>query len=375
MISRPGVLRTAFAMAQSMEFAMGAQKRNEAQMETLLDNSFNGVVRVDENGRIVDINPIMEGILQKEKADTIGHPIKEVFRDLDEESLRQILEEGNESYSLFMQINHKPVFAIIAPIVIDGKAEGAILTCHRMKKPQPLEEESQKQRHSRKFIALGQFDDIIQKSPAMQKCIRFAKLCAMSEKPILLVGEAGTEIRVMTTTKIPLENLVREGRLREDLYYLLNGLTVRIPPCRERPEDMEWKINTCIKECCEHYSRYHVLTQGAKKRLMEYPWKGNMFQVENFCERLILSASKRSLDENAVGELLSALYPDEVAEKADTPAYAGPVKESRLPEEALQILDTLKQMAGNREKTANALGISKTTLWRKIKKYGLEQKQ
>lgn len=470
-------LRNAFSMAQSMEFAMGAQKRNEAQLETLLDNSFNGVARMDSAGRIVDINPIMEDILQKKKSEVVGQAAENMFRDLDRESLRQVLEEGSESYSLFMQINRRSIFAIIAPVVIDGKADGAILTCHRMKKPQTAEEESQKRRHSKGFIALGEFDDIVQKSASMQKCIRFAKLCALSEKPVLIMGEAGTEkrlmaqsihnagirgngpfvdvscdgiqdeaqlemifgdkgavaqaaggsiliedicyltranqyrlyqliryklrmsrdvvqypnvdVRVMVTTKTPLAALMRQGILREDLYYLLEGMSVEIPPLRERPEDLEWKIDTCIKECCEHYSRYHVLTQGAKKKLMEYPWKGNLFQVENFCERLILSANKRSLDENAVGDLLAKLYPtggvqnagDPDAQKAEERNGSATDEgregketsaERRLPEEAMKIREMLDQMSGSREKTATALGISKATLWRKMKKYGLE---
>ena len=311
----------------------------------------------------------------------------------------------------------------------------------------------------------------------MQKCIRFAKLCALSEKPVLIMGEAGTEkrlmaqsihnagirgngpfvdvscdgiqdeaqlemifgdkgavaqaaggsiliedicyltranqyrlyqliryklrmsrdvvqypnvdVRVMVTTKTPLAALMRRGILREDLYYLLEGLSVKIPPLRERPEDLEWKIDTCIKECCEHYSRYHVLTQGAKKKLMGYPWEGNLFQVENFCERLILSANKRSLDENVVGELLAKLYPaggvysigDPDVHSAEgrngsatdkTGNGTAATAERRLPEEALKIRETLDQMAGSREKTAKELGISKATLWRKMKKYGLE---
>lgn len=442
-------LRNAFMMAESMDYAMNVEKRNAAQLETLLDYSFNGVTRMDGLGIIVDINPIMEDILDKKKEAVAGLGVWEVYRELDRESLRQVLADGKESYSLFMQINRISLLAMVAPVVIDGRVDGAILTCHRMKKRQGAAEAG-KQKKIRNFIVLGEFDDMLQESRAMQECIHLAKLCALSEKPVLIMGEAGTEkrvlaqsihnaglrreepfvnvscagmeeeaqlemifgdkgavaqavggsilledvccltranqyrldqlirykirmgkevapdngidVRVMITARMPLDELLRQGRLREELYYLLAGLTVEIPPLRSRPEDLKRKIENGIQECCEHYSRYHVLTQGAMKILLEYPWEGNLLQVENFCERLVLTANKRSLDELAVQKVLRELYPDR------TGAATRPQDDP----EAIMIMEMLQSMRGNREKTAKALGISKATLWRKMKKYEVD---
>lgn len=446
-------LKNAFSMAVRMDYAMGTQKRSEAHMETLLDNSFSGVVRMDGNGLITDINPVMVDILGRQKEEVMGLAVGTVFRELDGESLKQVLKEGSGSYSLFMQQqNRVAVFAVIAPVIIDQRVDGAIMTCHRVKKQQSTEQESQAKRHAKGFIALGKFDDIVQKSKAMQECIHQAKLYALSDKPVLIVGESGTEkrllaqsihnaglrgngpfvdiscegisndaqlellfgekgavakakggtiliedvcclthasqyrlfqliryklrvqkdvipypkvdVRVMVTAKTSLAQQMREGMLREDLYYLLEGLTVSVPPLRNRKEDLEWRLDEGIRECCEHYSRYHVLTEGAKKLLMEFSWKGNLFQVESFCERLILTANKRSLDELAVSKLLRDLYHEEQPVLAQQGRY--------LPDEAVKIQITLERMAGSRERTAKALGISKATLWRKMKKYELE---
>lgn len=445
-------MRNAFEMAERMAYAMGAEKRNAAQMETLLDSSFNGITRIDGEGRIRDINPIMEDILKKTKAEVQGKAASQVYRELDQESLRQVLAEGKESYSLFMQINRTSIFALVAPVVIDNRVDGAILTCHRMKKTRSPEEE--KRQHSRGLTALGEFDDLIQESKAMQDCVRLAKLYALSEKPVLILGEAGTEkrllaqsihnaglrrgkpfidvscdetcgdlqfemifgdrgaaaqaaggsvliedigtltranqyrlyqliryrlrigrdvvrypntdVRILITSREPLVRLVRDGRFREDLYYLLEGLQVEIPPLRARKEDLQMKIETGIRGCCENYSRYHVLTRGAEARLLEYPWNGNLLQVENFCERLILTANKRSLDEIAVGRVLDELYQEAPGDRGT----AGCVKEH--PDEADLIIRTLRQMRGNREKTAAALGMSKVTLWRRMKEYEIE---
>lgn len=437
-------LRNAFTMAENMDYAMNIEKRNAAQIETLLDYSFNGVTRINAAGIILDVNPIMEGILDKKKEAVKGLGAWEVYRELDRESLRQVLEDGKEFYSLFMQINRQSLLAMIAPVVIDGRVDGAILTCHRMKKCQGAAAAG-KQKKARSFIALGEFDDILQESEAMQECIRLAKLYALSEKPVLIMGEAGTEkrvlaqsihnaglrreepfvnvfcagmeeedqqemlfgdqgavvqaaggavlledvcyltganqyrlyqlirykirpgkevppdgtdVRIMATTKTPLAELLRQGCLTDELYYLLEGLTVQIPPLRRRPEDLKRKIESSIQDCCGHYSRYHILTQGAMEILQEYPWAGNLFQVESFCERLVLTANKRSLDGPAVKKVLRELYPDS----------AGPAEDP----EAVAIMEMLRSMRGNREKTARALGISKATLWRKMKKYEID---
>ena len=103
------------------------------------------------------------------------------------------------------------------------------------------------------------------------------------------------DVRVMVSTGTSLERMMSRGEFRKDLYYLLNGLVVSIPPIRSREEDLRQKITDCIKEGCERYSRYHVLTNGAWKILMDYEWKGNLLQIESFCERLILTSSRLSL--------------------------------------------------------------------------------
>ncbi|MEY8352782.1 PrpR N-terminal domain-containing protein [Lachnospiraceae bacterium 54-53] len=451
-------LKNAFSMAESVDYAMGVEKRNAAQIETLLDYSFNGVARLNASGIVMDINAIMEDILEKKKETVIGRAAGEIFRELAGEPFKQVLEYGKESYSLFMQINRTSVFAIVAPVLIDKRVEGAILTCHRMKKRRSGEQEAGK-KHLRGFIALGEFDDILQESRSMQECIRLSKLYALSEKAVVITGEAGTEkrllaqsihnaglrkegpfvavscdgindnaqfdmifgdkgavvqakggtllleevqcltranqyrlcqliryknrmgkegaryqgidVRVMATTDVPLAGLMREGAMREDLYYLLSGLTVRIPPLRERREDLERKLKESIRSCCEHYSRFHVLTHGAEKLLFDYPWEGNLFQVENFCERLILTANKRSLDEAFAEQILEELYPESPEDYGAGKEEAGD-QERQLPAEAEKIAEALFRFGGNREETAKALGISKATLWRKRKKYHLE---
>ncbi len=139
---------------------------------------------------------------------------------------------------------------------------------------------------------------------------------------------------------------------------------------------MRQKLEDCLKESCERYSRYHVLTQGAWKAALEYPWEGNLFQIENFCERLILTADRRSIDEVGIHRLLGELYPaapdKEEGQFQEETRKEEPVPDSYMSDGERELYEALRRYDGSRQKTAEALGISKATLWRKMKKYGME---
>ena len=450
-------LKTAFAMAESMDYAMGVEKKNAAQMETLLDYSYSGVIKLDADGLITAVNPLMEDILGSREEELISKRITDVFGDLDVDAVYQALSEGEE-YSAFIDANRTSLFGVLAPVLIENRVDGAILTCHKMRRRQSVEVESKKKRRFGGQIALGKFQDILQESKVMQECVHMAKLYALSEKPVMIMGEPGSEIRliaqsihnsslrndgpfmdisccgmtgedqtdlifadkgaaaqvnggtlfiedvdqmtlenqyrlyqlirykrrnsrdslqashtdvrVMVSSGSPLEPMVGNGQFRKDLYYLLDGLVVSGPPIRNREEDLKQKISDCIKESCERYSRYHVLTNGAWRILMEYGWKGNLLQIESFCERLILTSSRRSIDEIAVNRLLRELYPEAEEETLAEDQIFASASETR---EAQRIVRALKKYGGDRMKAAAELGISKTTLWRRMKQYEITE--
>ena len=183
----------------------------------------------------------------------------------------------------------------------------------------------------------------------------------------------GFHIRVIASsilTPEDLGHLAFSGGFRQDLYYLFTGLVLRVPPLRERPEDLEQAIRDTVREACDQYSRYHVVTQGGMQCLKAYPWQGNLLQLETFLKRLILTAEKRSIDEILVRKLLRELFPSSapVRMMPDGQGIGGPV----ACEEERQIRLALAAQGGSRERAAACLGISKATLWRKMKKYNIE---
>lgn len=455
-------LRTAFSMAESLDFAMGAEKRSNAQIETLLDYSFNGVVNMDRKGVITTVNPVMRDILGADGEQVAGRHITQVFSDIDRDKLSQVLEGKEESYSSFMQAGKTSIFAILAPVRVGNETEGAILTCHKVKQQSRSERRPQRDGANRVqgLIARRNFSSIRQESGAMKECVHLARLYSQSEQPVLLLGETGTErralaesihntglcsegpflalscaglareeqeemlfgnkgavflaeggtlyledvetlslksqyglyqliryktgsrdfartmgfhIRVIASsilTPEDLGNLAFSGGFRQDLYYLFTGLVLRVPPLRERPEDLEQAIRDTVREACDQYSRYHVVTQGGMQCLKAYPWQGNLLQLETFLKRLILTAEKRSIDEILVRKLLRELFPSSapVRMMPDGQGIGGPV----ACEEERQIRLALAAQGGSRERAAACLGISKATLWRKMKKYNIE---
>lgn len=469
-------MRQAFSMAESMEYAMSVEKKTAAQMETLLDYSFSGVIRLDGEGQVTAVNPMMEDMIGRGQAELKGKDIRSIAPMMGSEALHQVFDEGKE-YSLFLEWNQTPVFAVIAPVLIEGRVDGAIITCHKMKKKTAASGKSGQSGQSGRDIGRGsgrgadarglpplmRFEDILQNSKAMQECVRMASLYALSEQPVVLKGEPGTEkrmlaesihnsssrgngpfldvpceglsedeqrnmifgergavlqaqggtlllrdveeltaanqyrlyqlirfrvchgadiarlrkvdVRVMATVRSPLIRLMDQGKISQDLYYLLSGLELSVPPLRERSEDLQQKLEDTLRDCCERYGRYHVLTAGAKELLLSYPWYGNLFQIESFCERLILTAGKRSIDEIVVRKLLEELYPELNGEAKSRRSGEDSDKEitwDYAEQEAERIIEVLKKHGGSREKSAKELGISKATLWRRMKKYGIE---
>ena len=122
----------------------------------------------------------------------------------------------------------------------------------------------------------------------------------------------------------------------------------------------------CIEENCRKYNKHLKLTKGGKEKLLNLPWEGNAIQIQSFCERLVLDTEKRNISETEIQKLYSNLYPlvRKVKGEDKVVVYSS--------EEAAQLAALLKKHNGSRSLVAQELGISTTTLWRKMKKFGIE---
>ena len=131
---------------------------------------------------VISSNSMMNGMLSKTMDEMKEKKLCDVFPEIKQETWNMILNDGRD-YSLQIERNKTLLFTMIAPIIVDEKVEGIIVTCHRMKREQVEKNEKEQETTWRKksVPVTAQFSDIIQKSDSMQECIRMAKLFSYSE--------------------------------------------------------------------------------------------------------------------------------------------------------------------------------------------------
>ena len=158
------------------------------------------------------------------------------------------------------------------------------------------------------------------------------------------------------------------GVFQPELYYLLTPLRLSLPPLRTRPDDLNQAIDMCLDDCVVKFNRYVVLTREARRLLMDYPWPGNYIQLRAFLERMVLTAPARTVNDGYVRSLLEELYPLPVVRAQ------GQALPTAVPPEAARLAEVLSRNGGSRAAAAAELGISKTTLWRRMKQYGIRDR-
>lgn len=174
-----------------------------------------------------------------------------------------------------------------------------------------------------------------------------------------------TNVRVLSATNKSVQNLIDDGAFREDLYYRLNVIPIFVPSLRDRREDIPLLVEHFLKHFCErHHRTCREITPDAMQILMNAPWPGNVRQLRNMIERLVVTLS---------GNLIRAsdLPPELTRQNASRTAVVRPLAEAVEDCERTAILAALEANDFHREKTAQVLGISIRTLHYKMGRYGL----
>jgi transcriptional regulator with PAS, ATPase and Fis domain len=203
-------------------------------------------------------------------------------------------------------------------------------------------------------------------------------LRVIQEKQIRRVGDDSiipVNVRIIAATNKPLLKLVEEKKFREDLFYRLNVLSLSIPPLRERDEDIEYLLKYFIHVYSKKFYKYVELTEESVHEIKNFPWYGNVRELEGFCERLVAIASQRLLDRPFILEQLQnqkCLLNETNSSKIITDVKLLLDEEIYKDEASKQIIQLLQKYNSNKNKVAEELGISRTTLWRKIKQYNIK---
>ena len=460
-------IKEALESARAMAFATEIEKQNTAQFETVLDTSFNGIVKVNMHGNIIVVNKLVEKLIGKEKEDVVGCALTEVFPQIDMDLVGRILKGESENLSTSISLGNKAFMLLMAPIEYDEVINGAIITLHQIADGARGAKRESNKMLLHGFSAKTDFGSIYTENVSMKKVLEDAKTFALSESPILIYGQAGIEdyliaeavhnnsnrkagpyvsinmrgmdkehqmeelfrrepvesqrdmagkgamikadhgtlfikgmehltlrvqhqilrtmlsraqmrtdaqpidaldVRIIGSSKVNLKQMVQQGTFSEEFYYMLQGLTLKVPSLNQRVEDLRHYFDREIERYSEMYNRHLKITDGGYQKLAKLPWNGNTIQLKAFCERLVLSTEKRVVDEIVLQKLFEELYPEMKETKGESRMviYRSP--------ESIELSEILERCHGNRNLAAKELGISTTTLWRRMKKYGVEAK-
>lgn len=222
-------------------------------------------------------------------------------------------------------------------------------------------------------------DEINSASPAMQlKLLR-----VIQERTFEPVGSDQTtevDVRVILASNQPLDELVARGEFRHDLYYRINVVMIQLPPLRERMSDIPMLADHFREAKAKEAGKQVIaFTDDAMTALRAYTYPGNVRELENIVERaVVLTRTMRIGIEDLPEHVVQGGRGSDVRSKASIAADAAPYRPMPLhkaleePERQI-ILAALEANEWNRQKTAEQLDINRTTLYKKIKQYGLEQ--
>lgn len=458
-------IRSAIGVAKKMILTAEAEKNFTAQFETVLDNSYNGILEIDENKEIMIVNRAGEELFHKKASQLEGTALEKVIPELEQRYIDDVLSGKRDSFMTSVYVAGVPMMLTAAPIQYENKIRGAIISLYRNASVRKNDADELHSYYLKGYVAHAHFSDIRITGKEMEYCVELSKMYTLSKNPVLICGEDGTDKeklaqcihnnssykagpfvavncsgmteqmqvdrlfgnpdaedesmkkgalaigdhgtiviseieklsllcqyrlyrairydsliqndlersqtldnRIIAITGADLYQYVEQGRFRQDLYYLLNSLTVEIPPLRKRPQDIRAIVEDCRVRFTKRYARFPKIAEDAMEALAGFGWQGNEIQLESFCERLFLTSPKKTITSDYVYFLLDTLYPvkERISEDGTTVIYQHP--------EATRLTELLEKHQGNRSAVAKELGISTTTLWRRMKKYGVINK-
>lgn len=462
-------VRAAIEQAARLDDTLESRMKNEAEYESVLDTSFNGIIRVNREGDIIVINHFIERLTGKNNEDAVGRPLSGLLPEISMDQVMAVLKGENESITTSVNIKNDSFMALIAPIEVGNEIMGVIISLRRSAESSAISRRAEQEMLMRGFVTRTTFDSLKTKSSAGRRVLDQARIFALSSSPVLIhlpVGIGGMDlakaihnnsswksgpfvsldlsvippdeqenalfnslslsgrqpaedmektqgalvladhgsiylknidclcppaqrqlvrmmlpkseirtdaqpihtldVRLIASTGADLRLMMEHGQVDREFFYMIGSLPLDVPTLKDRPEDLLDFFEQAIRDFSRKYQKNVRLTDGGRRVLTGLPWDGNYVQLKAFAEHLVLIAGKRLADEIVIQKLYDALYPQikEINGQERYVLYRSPRGE--------QIREMLEKYQGNRKAVASALGISTTTLWRRMKKYGIE---
>jgi len=455
------------------------EREEYARLETIFNSLTEGVIAVDDRGKITLFNQAAERILLVNAREALGRPVEVV---LPHSPVTEPLKRGTIVENHFLELRDRNIIASYIPIVLQHGILGVVVTFREASEIQKIDGKIRKRMLSRGFVVKYRIDHFLARSAAMKRIIGRARRFAVTDSTVLITGESGTgkevlaqsihqlslrsqkpfvaincsvlaenlleselfgyeegaftgakkggktglfelahggtlfldeigtmpinlqskllrvleerqvmrlggeqlipvDVRIIASTNRDLSAEVRGGAFRDDLYFRLNVLDIRMPALRERKEDIPDLIAIFISRFCERYGEKVIRMPNTTIRVLQnYPWPGNVRQLEHFLERFVLLHNGFEKADSLLGELLDErVWTCEPSEgkgesgagnaflDGGTSEHHGTLR-SREREMILRALETTNF---NKSQAALFLGMSRSTLYRKLRIYGL----
>ena len=214
-------------------------------------------------------------------------------------------------------------------------------------------------------------DEIGDTTPSMQvKLLR-----VLQEGTFMPVGgiEPKTvDVRIIAATNKPLREMVEKDLFREDLYYRLNVINLHVPPLRDRKEDIPVLIDYFLGRSSQQIGVPKMMTKSAIKKLYDYSWPGNIRELQNEIERIVVLSGK---EEQITAQMISERITSASAESHTNLKLNGKLKDAIEELEREMIKEGLRRTGWNKSRLSKELGISRAGLIMKVEKYGLDKRK
>ncbi len=442
------------------------------RIKVIIDFAYEGIISIDQHGKIDIFNPRAENIFQIKSYKVIGRNIKEILPEMD---LVKTVQTGYQEKGKIIKVKGVEIVTNIIPVKINNEVVRVVSTFQKVSRIQKVEQKIREELYLKGHVAENTFDDIIGKSVAIRRIKEEARDYAQLDSPIFLYGETGTgkelfaqsihnaslrknkpfvafncaalpdnlieselfgyvegaftgaikrgklglfeqthegtifldeigeisietqirllrviqenkirrigddkltpvNVRIIVATNSDLQRLIQEHKFREDLYYRINVLNLNIPTLRERIEDIPLLVDFFIKKNQHKINKViKGISKGGMRILQNYSWPGNVRQLENIVERLMIRTREGYIMTNFVRKVMRTIIGNNF-EKKQIEGIKLFCNSWNIPQnmnlediEKVVIREVIKEERGNKRAAAERLGIGRTTLWRKLK--------
>jgi len=199
-------------------------------------------------------------------------------------------------------------------------------------------------------------------------------LRVLQEGEVERIGSQKTiqvDVRVIAPTNKKLEDLIEKGAFREDLYFRLSVIPVRVPPLRERADDVPVLVEHFVKQfCAENNFRTPSFAPAALEALKRHPWRGNVRELKNAVERLLIMIEDDEIRPEHLAEVLRR-----PGEEPASAANAGTLRDFKEAAERSFLVGKLKENSWNISATAASIGTPRSNLYKKLEQYKISQER